>query len=194
MDTREGLQEHFTLHWKHYICTRILDYEGVTFHYRNFDKVWHLYKECPLVNHTNVSKHLSKVPKTVPGEPKHLATTGRELNKATKVREKKSDTSHTQTPSPPMTRAWAAAIVALSSSNYIIFSFFNSLTSTASVLYTSTSHFIYTFVRNPPSLSFPLYPSHLTFSYTPPSFPNQSSSGNPSTSSHFSNQSHSYNI
>lgn len=57
LDTREGLEEHITLHWKHYSHTQILDYEGVPFRCRRCHKVGHLYKECPLNKKSSAIGH-----------------------------------------------------------------------------------------------------------------------------------------
>lgn len=52
LDTREGLEEKITLHWKHLSHRKNIDYEGVPSKCRRCHKVVHLYKDCPLIIHT----------------------------------------------------------------------------------------------------------------------------------------------
>lgn len=49
LDTKEGLEEKITLHWRRFTHIQILDDERVPFWCRRCHKVGHLYKEFPLV-------------------------------------------------------------------------------------------------------------------------------------------------
>lgn len=50
LDTREGLEEKITLHWRHFSHRKNLDYEGVPFRCRRCHKDGDLYKDCPLLS------------------------------------------------------------------------------------------------------------------------------------------------
>ena len=50
MDTREGMEERITLHWRHFSHRQNIDYEGVPFRYKRCHKARHLYKEFPLLS------------------------------------------------------------------------------------------------------------------------------------------------
>ena len=43
LDTREGLEESFKIHWRNMTCIQILDYEDLPFRCRRCHKVGHVY-------------------------------------------------------------------------------------------------------------------------------------------------------
>lgn len=106
LDTREGLEEKITLKWGKFSRLQILDYEGVPFRCNRCHQVGHLFKDCPLNKSQEGSPIISPaasrgVSPTIPRPPQSSA--------APQGAPEKAEVLKTAPPSPPLTRARAAA-------------------------------------------------------------------------------------
>jgi len=106
LDTKEGLEENLTLHWRHFSQRQNLDYEGVPFRCRRCHKVGHLYKDCSLLTPTSQeatrgSKHRLSEDLIVDEQP-----SGQDHSKdADGVTTQQSSAPRIPPTSPPLTRS-----------------------------------------------------------------------------------------
>lgn len=113
LDIREGLEAQITLHWWRFTRIQLLDYEGVPFHCRRCHKVGHLFKECPLVK--LVISPTKEPDAATTGDPS-IAEESISQSQGPSLNGYDDAQIHNpispKTPSPPMTRSRATAMVA----------------------------------------------------------------------------------